>query len=72
MLYGMFTQTFAVTFYFVMIIYCIYKNRMISGGQDFVDCDTIPEGWIRFEIRVFLYWLVSCAIFLLIASIFRI
>ena len=54
-----------------MVIYAIYKNRMISGGQDYGDCDTLAEGWLRFEVRVFMFWLVACSIFLAGASLFR-
>jgi hypothetical protein len=55
-----------------MVIYAVYKNRMISGGQNYTDCDTIPEGWLRFEVRIFFMWIAACSLFLVVQSIFRI
>lgn len=66
---------FGITFYFVMIIYAIWKRKMmdISGHSDEEKkfCDNLVVGWIRFEIRIFMFSLISCAIFLAIFNIFK-
>jgi len=72
-LHGFFTNMISTCFYTLVIIYCIYKERMLVNEpyQDDPICDSMVEGWLRFEIRIMLMWLSACAIFLLYAQCFR-
>lgn len=64
-----FTSVIVNSFYIGMVLYCIFANRFKS--LDDPKCDTLRSGWIRYETRVFLSWLVSNAIFLLYANLFK-
>ena len=65
--YGFFSNSLCTFFYLIVILYCIFKQRLFAD-----DCDTYVESWLKFEIRILNCWLVSCAIFLFYASVFHI
>jgi len=72
-LHGFFTNMICTCFYTLVVIYCLYKERMLinnTGKQPF-ECDSLVTAWLKFEIRILLMWLISCSIFLLYGQCFR-
>jgi hypothetical protein len=72
---GLMTYMVGVSFYMMMIIYAIWKRKLVNVDQmndeEKKYCDTLVVGWIRFEIRLFIAWMVSCAVFLLMLNIYK-
>ena len=72
MLQGFFTNCICTCGYILVVIYCIYKERMlIMKHPDVLYCDTLVAGWLKFEIRILFTWLASCSLFLLYGSCIR-
>ena len=67
-LHGFFTNLLCTCFYTLIVIYCIFKNRVIKHDDekngDNTACESLVEAWLNFEVRVMMMWLIACAIFL--------
>lgn len=71
---GAVTSLLVSFLYILMIIYVIWKNRMLVtdiSDYDSTFCDSLIEGWLRFEVRVSLMWIVSTMVFLLYSLLFK-
>ena len=47
------------------------KRKDEYEDVDSTMCDNLVEGWLRYEIRVMLFWLTACAMFLLYGQLIR-
>ena len=74
-LLGLFSQIFGISFYLSVILYNIWKRKLMDFAGDSPHeqkyCETLVAGWLRFEIRIFMGWLVSCAIFLAMFNVLK-
>ena len=48
----------------------MYENK-INAGNDDPKCDDRHDGWIRFELRYLICWVLSTSCFLVYANLFK-